>query len=317
MSTPGAPDAPRPGAVRFGLAPVNWNNDDVPEWGQTRPYARLAAEAAALGYEGLEAGTGAPEDARELRALLAAHGLRLPGAYVWARLSEPATADGEVARLTLEARRLAAAGADALLVAEHWTPERRAVAGRAGEHPELALPPDRLGCLCRALDELGRRCRETGLRLALHHHVGTPVETPDEVEAVMAGTDPGSVGLCLDTGHTVFGGGDALEAARRHGDRVVYVHAKDVDPAALRDARSGRMGLLDGLRRGVFAPVFGPGGGAVDLPAVAGALRRAGFHGWVIMECDRNPRTGDPSAEARSALPHLRRAFAAPAPPRP
>lgn len=298
-------------SVRLGLAPVNWNNDDVPEWGQTAPYAELVARTAALGYAGLESGTGAPEAPGELRALLAAHGLRLAGAYEWVRLSDPGAVAGELERATAAARRLAAAGAEALLVAEHWTQARRAVAGRAAEHPALGLSAEGWSCLCRALDELGRRAGALGLRLAFHHHVGSPVETPAEVAAVMEGTDPGAVGLCLDTGHTVWGGGDALEAARRYAARIVYVHAKDCDAEALEEARARGLGLLDGLRRGVFSPLYSTARSCVDIGAVGSVLAAAGFGGWVIMECDRNPRQGDPDAEAARAREALGRAFGA------
>jgi len=297
--------------VRLGLAPVNWNNDDVPEWGQTVPYAELVALTARLGYAGLESGTGAPEEPEALRALLSGQGLRLPGAYRWVRLSDPAVAAAELEAATAAAGRLAAAGAAALLVAEHWTEARRALAGRAYRYPEAGLPPERLACLCRHLETLGARCRDLGLALALHHHVGTPVETPDEVAAVMEGTDPALVGLCLDTGHTVYGGGDALGAARRYARRIVYVHAKDVDGDALEDARARGMGLLDGLRRGVFSPLYGTARSTVDIAAVGDVLAGVGYGGWVIMECDRNPRTGDPAAEAVAARERLAQAFSA------
>jgi inosose dehydratase len=125
--------------------------------------------------------------------------------------------------------------------------------------------------------------------------------------------DPALVGLCLDTGHTVYGGGDALDTARRYAARVVYVHAKDVDGEALVEARRQGMGLLDGLRRGVFSPVYGTAAerSTVDIDAVGTVLREAGFHGWVIQECDRNPRAGDPAAEAEAARARLARAFGA------
>ena len=299
--------------VRLGLAPVNWNNDDVPEWGQMHPYGHLVATTARLGYDGLEEGTGAPPEADALRALVQRHGVAVCGAYRWVRLSDAEAAAKEIAGALEQAQRLAAVGADALLVAEHWTEARRAVAGRAGEHPELELPAAALATLCENLNALGRRVRELGLCLAVHHHVGTPIETPGEVERVMAGTDPEVVRLCLDTGHTVYGGGDALEAARRYASRVAYVHAKDVDAEALREARARREGLLDGLRRGVFSPVYATprDRSTVDIDAVGAVLGGAGFRGWVIMECDRNPRTGDPDREAAGARDRLREAFGA------
>jgi inosose dehydratase len=297
--------------VRLGLAPVNWNNDDIPEWGQLRPYPELAAAAARLGYAGLEAGTGAPEDPVALRALLAGHGLALPGAYRWARLADPATVEAEGAAALAVARRLAQAGAEVLLVAEHWTEERRAVAGRAGEYPELALPDPAMRTLCRALEALARQVRALGLRLAFHPHAGTPVETPDEVERLLRSTDPDLVGLCLDTGHTLYGGGDPVRTARRHGARIGYVHAKDVDRRVLAEIRARGLGLLDGLRRGVFAPAYSTPAdrSGVDVDAVGEALRAAGYRGWVIFECDRNPRAGDPDGEALAARPRLAMAF--------
>ena len=299
--------------VRLGLAPVNWNNDDVPEWGQTLPYADLVATAARLGYAGVEDGTGAPASAGELGALLARHALALPGAYRWATLSDPARVAQEIEAALGVARRLAAAGGDVLLVAEHWTAARRAVAGRAADHPDLALEAGAYACLGGALNELGRRVSALGMRLAFHPHVGTPVETPAELDRLMAATDPALVGLCLDTGHTAYAGGDALGVATRYAARVAYVHAKDVDTEALADARRRNLGLLDGLRRGVFSPAYGTAAerSAVDLDRVGAVLRQAGFAGWVIMECDRNPRVGDPAAEAAAARDRLAAAFGA------
>lgn len=311
VGTGGERGSEGPRGVRLGLAPVNWNNDDVPEWGQTVSYAGLVAMTAGLGYDGLEDGTGAPRAAEALEALLAGHRCALAGAYLWVTLSDAARAEAEVATALRAAERLAAAGADTLLVAEHWTEARRAVAGRAGAHPGLALPPEALRCLCAHLDALGRAVRRLGLRLAFHPHVGTPVETAEEVAGVLAATDPDAVGLCLDTGHTVYGGGDALETARRCAGRIVYVHAKDVDLEALADARRRGLGLLDGLRRGVFSPVYGTPAdrSGVDIDAVGATLRAAGFRGWVIQECDRNPRAGDPAQEASLARDRLRAAF--------
>ncbi len=299
--------------TRLGLAPVNWNNDDVPEWGETLPYAEVVAATARLGYAGIEDGTGAPADAAGLRALLQREGVALAGAYRWATLTDPERAAAELDAAVAVAERVAACGGEALLVAEHWTEERRALAGRAAEHPEAALDAASWARLCDHLNTLGRRVAAAGVRLAFHPHVGTPVETPAEVDRLLAGTDPAVVGLCLDTGHTAYAGGDPVELVRRHAQRVAYVHAKDVDRQALADARRRGLGLLDGLRRGVFAPVYvtPPHRSTVDLDAVGAVLRAAGFSGWVIMECDRNPRAGNPAAEAANARQRLAEAFGA------
>ena len=300
--------------ARLALAPVNWNNDDVPEWGQTLPYAQMPRVAAGLGYAGLEEGTGAPAEPLRLRDLMASAGVRLCGSYRWVRLADADLGAAEVEAAVAHASRLAQAGADTLLVAEHWTDARRAVAGRAAQHPELALGPRALDHLARNLNRLGRAAADLGVQVVLHPHVGTPVETAAEMDAVLQATDPALVGLCLDTGHLVWAGADPLDVARRHGRRIRYVHDKDVDRLALSEAVRQKVGLLDGLRLGVFAPLYSTPEerSAVNMEAVAAVLVAAGFGGWVVMECDRNPRTGNPTREAEVARPRLERAFALP-----
>src|SRR5437016_818498 len=143
----------------------------------------------------------------------------------------------------------------------------------------------------------------TGLRTVFHHHCAGWVETPAEIDALMRRTDPGLVGLCLDTGHLTYGGGDPLATLSRYPDRVWHVHFKDCDPAVARQARERGWDYFEAVRRGIFCEL---GRGSVDFPAVATALAARGYGGWVVVEQDVLPGMGTPAASARRNREYLR-----------
>jgi inosose dehydratase len=136
------------------------------------------------------------------------------------------------------------------------------------------------------VDRAVDRCRSRDVPVVFHHHAGTSVESPAEIEALLAHTD---VGVCYDTGHALVGGGDPLEVMRMCGDRIEHLHLKDVDPTLLARLRDGDLSLDTAWRDGIFC-AFGEG--AVDFDAVLEELN--GFDGWTVLEQDRVAvRVGD------------------------
>jgi inosose dehydratase len=143
---------------------------------------------------------------------------------------------------------------------------------------------------------------ETGLRTAFHHHSATYVETPAEVEALLDLTPPDLLGLCLDTGHYAYGGGDPLEALRRFGDRVWHVHFKDWDAEVAARARAEGWDYLEALRRGIFCDL---GRGGLDFPSLLGQLRAQGYDGWVVVENESPPGADTRRQKAQSDRDYL------------
>jgi inosose dehydratase len=156
--------------------------------------------------------------------------------------------------------------------------------------------------LTEAADHLARR----GMRLAYHHHMGTVVETEDEIDRLMRLTGP-AVGLLLDTGHLTYAGGDVLAVARRHAHRIVHVHCKDIRPAVLARARQRDQGFLDAVVEGVFTV---PGDGSVDYKGLLAVLRDAGYSGWLVVEAEQDPKKAHPLTYARMGFAHLSRLLA-------
>lgn len=271
------------GAAPIGCVPIVWNNADQPDLAPAAPPAEILDAFVRLGFAGTQLGRGFPEGP-ELADELGRRGLRLAELYT----ALPAGPDGLAAEARAVARRdldrLIAAGGEVLVVAVDGSPERDALAGRVWEVADAprwaASAFDRLATL---LDDLAAAAPD-GVRVAFHPHTATWIEAPDEVEALAARLAGTRAGLCLDVGHYHAGGGDPVEAIRRHGTLVTHVHVKDVDPAVLGRLRAGELeGFAGAIRQRLFTEL---GNGALDLAGIIAALEASGYAGWLMTEQD-------------------------------
>ncbi len=274
---------------RVATAPVNWNNDDVPDLRPHLEYRDLLREMRQAGYVATEFGSALPLDPMVTGAALAREGLTMVSAFCALPLREPDVLLGHGARLDAVAGLLKALGADILLLADAIRPERSAWAGRAFEAGAPRLDASERRRFLDNVDAVCRHLAETGMRVAFHHHAATYVEAPDEVRWLMDESDPSLLGLCLDTGHLTYGGGDAAEFARNYATRVRHVHLKDVDPERLARARAEHWSFEQALRAYLFPEL---GRGMVDFAAVLGALGDVGYDGWLVVEQDTQEESG-------------------------
>jgi inosose dehydratase len=278
-------------ASSLAAAPISWGVCEVPGWGRQLPPERVFGEMASLGIGATELGPIGylPFEPAAIREALDRHGLRLVGGFVPVVLHEPALDTAEAERV---AAVLAAAGAEVFNAA--------VVADTSWSAPG-PLDDDAWERLARHLHEVARRVEQHGLTLALHPHVGTQVETAADVERALATTD---VGWCLDTGHLLIGGVDPADFARRHGERVVHVHLKDVDMAV---ARRG-LPLVHAVQAGLFKPL---GAGDVRIDEVLDGLD--GYDRWLVLEQDtaltgQEPPVGSgPVTDVRTSIEYLQR----------
>jgi inosose dehydratase len=225
---------------------------------------------AAAGYEGTELGPlGYLGDAETLRERLASRGLELAAAFVELRFGED---ELDVLDATLD------------LVAPF------------GARPVLCDRGPRDGDA--DLDAVSRaveRSRGRGLEPAIHHHMGTRVQTPAEIERLLDGTD---VALLLDTGHLTAAGGDPVQALRDWRDRVQHVHLKDVRLDVIRAAGD----WPEAWRAGAFCEL---GAGDADLEGFVAEL--GGYAGWLVVEQDWVPGPGsDPGPQFEAQVRNRR-----------
>jgi len=296
--------------MRVGNAPVSWAVYEADR--PNPPYARVLDEIAAAGYEGTELGPYGylPTEAGALGRELESRKLALGSSFVPLPLEDAASRPQSVATALRVARLLATQQVEELILADDEDPERQKIAGRVPADGSAGWSDAQWREACATVDAVAHALRdELAMRVVLHHHAGTFVETPQEVERFLADTDPASVGLLLDTGHFVYGGGDPLELVRRHGSRVRYVHLKDARADELQRVRDTKIAMGEAWARGVFCPL---GDGVVDFPRVIEALRGQAYSGWLIVEQDVVPDAAgrlspEPFASAKQSRAYLQR----------
>ena len=270
------------GRASIGTVPILWNNVDLAELRLGTDALAILDEIARTGYEGTQLGLGFPEG-DILRDELRRRGLRLAEVYVSlsATVEGPA---GDALAIGRERLRLLVEGdGDVLCVALDLSASRTDRAARAGEPATPRLTEAGWAALSEVLDHLAAETIASGRRLAFHPHAGTFVETPDEVERLVEATDAG-VGICLDVGHYLVGGGDPVRALTTLGERVSHVHLKDVDPDVLARLRSGELtGFGEAIRQRLFTEL---GSGVLDLAGCLRALAARDYAGWLMVEQD-------------------------------
>lgn len=286
--------------ARIGINPLTWSNDDLPALGDDIPLETCLREAAGVGYDGVELGRKFPRDPAVLGPLLEAHGLALVSGWYSLRLKErDAGAEFEAMRGHFEL--LSALGSTVMVCAEVSGCIHGDIRARLSSRPRMAEAE--FARFARRLDELAQRMQERGMRLAYHHHMGTVIQTEDEVHALMAATSP-AVGLLLDTGHLAFANGDPLAVAKQHAARIVHVHCKDVREPVLERVLNADSSFLEAVLQGVFTV---PGDGAIDYGPIFGVLRKGGYTGWLVVEAEQDPAIADPLTYATLGLRNLDR----------
>lgn len=295
--------------LQIANAPCSWGVLEFEEQSAAGyDYARVLDEMQAAGYDGTELGDWGfmPTDPGRLQQALAARALSLLGAFVPVRLADPSAYDAGLAAALRTARLLKDAGFPGafIVLADDIaaSPERTAAAGRVTD--DLRLPDAARVTFAASAEGIARAVREaTGLRTVFHHHCASYVETAEEIADLMARTDPDVLGLCLDTGHLTYAGGDPVGAAMQFGRRIWHLHLKDCSGTVATQARQAQWNYHDAVRHGVFCEL---GQGTVPFPAVLDALARVGFSGWAVVEQDVLPALGTPAASAARNRAYLR-----------
>jgi len=291
-------------AIRFGVSPIAWINDDMPELGGDTPLATVLSDASEIGFHGIELGGKFPRDPRLLRELLGEHGLDLVGGwYSGALLNRSARA--EIAALQPHLELLQAMGSSVFIFAE----TSNAIHGERSRALASAprLDPARWPFFGEALTEVADYVRAQGLSFAYHHHLGTVVERPQDMDAFLKMTGP-SVGLTVDTGHAALGGIDPVALIRSNPARIAHVHCKDVRPGVFERVVNGGGSFLDGVLAGMFTV---PGDGKLDYGALMRALAEIDYAGWIIVEAEQDPALADPRRYSELGLETLREEAAA------
>ena len=286
--------------VKLGINPITWTNDDDPALGGDTPLEVCLTETKQAGYRGTELGGKFPRQSAVLGPILAAHGLELVSGWYDGRICEKPVNEEFVAilpHLTL----LRDLGAKHVVYADTSRGRHGAIFDPISQRPSLSA--DEWPAYGAKITAFAERMADFGVRMAFHHHMGTIVETDAEIDKLMARTGE-AVGLLYDTGHCAFSGGDPEALLRRHVERVVHVHCKDVRPEVLARARAEDMSFMGAVLAGIFTV---PGDGSLDYAALLKMLADKGYGGWLVVEAEQDPAKAHPLTYATMGYRNLYR----------
>jgi inosose dehydratase len=276
--------------THLGITPTGWTNDDFPLLGDDIPFEQCASEIRLAGFEGCSIGHKFPTDVDRLNAALALRELSITEPWVSTFFTVPGMRKKTIAAFeermdfldAIEGR----VKTRSIGVAEFGNSIHLMPVSLRDSKPEFT--EQQWQALGKGLDELGRLARKRDFQLVYHPHMGTGVQTRDEVDTLMGRTDAAHVHLLLDTGHLYWAGADPVAVIKAYGARIRHVHLKNIRVSVRDRPALASASFEEFVRAGIFT-VPGDRAGRVPFPAVLKALERMKYQGWLVVEAEQDP----------------------------
>lgn len=286
--------------VRLGIAPIAWTNDDMPDLGKENTFEQCASEMALAGFTGSEVGGKYPADTKVLKKALDLRGIQICNQWFSSFLISKPFEETEK-EFIKAADFLKEMGAKVIGVSE----QSYSIQGKM-EQPvwegKYVMNDEEWKLLAEGLNKLGKIAKDKGMTLTFHHHMGTVVQTEEEIDRFMETVDPELVFLLFDSGHLSFAGIDPEKVLKRYVNRIKHVHLKDIREEMVKKSQNERWSFLKGVREGVFTV---PGDGDVDFAPIFRILEDAGYEGWVVVEAEQDPAKANPLEYAKKARAYI------------
>ena len=286
--------------VKLGIAPIAWTNDDMPDLGKENTFEQCISEMALAGFTGCEVGNKYPRDTAVLKKALQLRGMQICNAWFSSfLLTEPyeKVEKDFVEHITF----LKEMGAKVVGISE----QGHSIQGtdKAIFEEKYVMNDEEWDRLCTGINKLGKVAKDMGIKMCLHHHMGTVVQTEAEVDRLMSNTDPEVFGLLFDSGHLAYCGEDYMSVLNKYADRIYHVHLKDIRPEIVKKVKDEHLSFLQGVRLGAFTV---PGDGAIDFKPIFDVLEKTGYEGYVLVEAEQDPAVANPFEYALKARKYIR-----------
>ena len=286
--------------VSLGIAPIGWTNDDMPDLGKENTFEQTVSEMALAGFTGSEVGSHYPADHKALKKALDLRGMTICNQWFSSFLiSRPYEETEEAFRKQCDF--LTQVGAKCIGVSEQ-SYSIQGMLDRPIQEGKYVMNDEEWDLLTEGLNKLGQIAKEKGMVLTFHHHMGTVVQTEEEIDRFMASVDPELVFLLFDSGHLSFAGIDPEKVLRKYVNRVRHVHLKDLRKNVVEQSRNEKWSFLKGVREGTFTV---PGDGDVDFAPIFKILEEADYKGWVVVEAEQDPAKANPFEYALKARKYI------------
>lgn len=287
--------------IFLGIAPIAWTNDDLPELGGENSFEQCISEMALAGFQGSEVGNKYPKDPKILKKYLDIRGLQICNA--WYSTFFTSESDTESEQETVEGfirhrDFLHELGAKVIGCSEQGFSIQGKPLPIFKEKP--VFTEEQWNKLAKGMNRLALLAEEKGMKVCLHHHMGTGVQTPAEIDRFLAMTND-TVYLLFDTGHLYFSEGsqEAVDSViSKHIHRIVHVHLKDIRKDILEEVKEKNLSFLEAVKAGVFTV---PGDGCIEFGHSFSELEAKAYTGWMVVEAEQDPAKANPFEYALKA----------------
>jgi len=286
--------------VKLGIAPIGWTNDDMPDLGAENTFQQCVSEMALAGFTGCEVGNKYPSDPVELKKALDLRGMTICNRWFSSFLVTKPYEEVE-AEFIKELDFLKAVGSKVIGVSE----QSHSIQGMLDQpvwEGKYVMNDDEWKVFVEGLNKLGKVAKDKGMILTFHHHMGTVVQTEEEIDRFMDSVDPEYVFLLFDSGHCTFAGIDPVKVLGKYIDRTRHIHVKDVRKEMAEKSKRERWSFLKGVRNGVFTV---PGDGDVDFEPLFNIVEKSGYEGYILVEAEQDPAKANPLEYAIKARKYI------------
>ncbi|KRK80814.1 myo-inosose-2 dehydratase [Companilactobacillus nodensis] len=286
--------------IKLGIAPIGWTNDDMPQLGSSNTFEQAISEMSLAGFTGTEVGSKFPRDIDVLKHALEIRNMSIASAWFSSFLLSKSWEENEEA---FKAHRdfLHALGSKVIVVSE----QGNSIQGQIDTPLFLNKPvytEEQWELVINGLEKYGELAHEKGMEIVYHHHMGTGIQTTEEIEYLMDNTDPDKVNLLFDTGHLVFSGEDPLYIYDKYKDRIKHIHFKDIRKPEMEKTIAKNRSFLNSVKAGTFTV---PGDGMIDFAPIWEKIKDSGYDGWIVVEAEQDPDKANPYEYAKNTRAYI------------
>jgi inosose dehydratase len=284
--------------VKLAKAPIAWSNDDLPQLGGDTPLETCLNEIIEAGYVGTEMGGKFPKDKVELKKVLEGFNLELAGAWFSGQLLSQSLED-ELKDLEVFIDEKLYVGCKVIVYCECSNTIQAKQEIALSKKPVLSEAE--MKTYAQNYNKLFDFAKSKGAILSYHHHMGTIIQSEDEIDMFLKYTND-EVGLAFDTGHTYFAGANPLDVIKKHKNRISHVHFKDVREDVKLEVLNKDTSFIDAVLAGVYTV---PGDGAIDFAPIIDVLKEINYVGWIVVEAEQDPKKANPLEYAKKAYAYI------------
>ena len=284
--------------IKLGIAPIAWSNDDMPELGGDTPIEQCLEEASAAGFTGIELGGKFPRNPGITNFLLNKYKLKMPGGW-YGSLLRTRSAEDEWVAMQDHLNLLKLVNADVFVFAD--------VSGsiQGDQTKKLSTRPtmedDEFAEYCKKINDISNRLNDEGIPMSYHEHMGTIIQTENDVDRFMNNTNQNTF-LLYDTGHLLFAEANYERVLKNYISKINHVHCKDIRQNILKNSLKNDLSFRESFLDGVFTV---PGDGCIDYEPLFEILYQNNYDKWLIIEAEQDPKKANPLEFAKIGYKYL------------